>query len=146
VFAICAPAMTTTSTTTAMTLLAWVHHREQFELLRSEPELAPGAIEESLRLHPSGLFVFPRFVAQDTELGGTRLWKEMPLHVCVAAANLDPEVYPNPLEFDIRRNPKHIATFGAGRHFCVGAILARKIIPTSLLAFMRRFPELRLVD
>jgi cytochrome P450 len=146
VFAICVAAMTTTSTTTSATLLAWMRHRDQFALLRSEPDLLAGAVEESLRLHPAGLFIFPRFVAVDTELGGTRLPGGLPVHICVAAANLDPEVFPDPLRFDIRRNPKHIMSFGAGGHFCAGAILARKIVQASLRAFMDRFPDLQLAD
>ena len=40
-------------------------------MLREKPELVPQAIEESLRLHPAGLFIFPRFATVDTEVGGT---------------------------------------------------------------------------
>lgn len=146
VFAICVAAITTTSTTMAMTLYAWMRHRDEFEILRAEPELLPGAVDEALRLHPAGLFVFPRFAATDTELAGTKIPKDLPVHVCVAAANLDPEVYPDPLCFDIRRRPKHIMTFGAGPHYCAGGILARKIIQEGLRAFMERFPNLHLAD
>ncbi len=146
VFAICAAAMTTTSTTTAMTLLAWTRNREQFEQIRSEPELAGQAVEESLRLHPAGLFVFPRFAAETSEIGGTTVLAGLPVHVCVAAADLDPEVYPDPLTFDIRRDPKHIMVFGHGPHFCAGSQLARNIITTTLRQCMERFPGMALVD
>jgi cytochrome P450 len=146
VFAICVAAMTTTSTESAMMLYAWIRHREQFAVLDDEPEGLAAAVEECLRLHPAGLFVFPRFAVDDTDLGGTTIRADMPVHACVAAANLDPTVYPDPLSFDIRRNPKHTLTFGAGPHFCAGGLLARRILQTSLRAFMRRFPQLRLAD
>ena len=146
VFAIGAAAMTTTSTTAAMTLYAWMRYRDQFEILNDQPELIPDAVEESLRFHPAGLFVFPRFAAVDTEIGGTPIPAGTPVHPCVAAANFDATHYPDPLRFDIRRQPKHIATFGFGGHFCAGAILARKILASSLRAFMSRYPDLALVD
>ncbi len=106
VFAICAAALTTTTTETAVTLWCWMTHRDEFEILRERPELMPQAIEEALRLHPAGLFIFPRFVTEDTEVGGTALFEGMPLHVCVAAADLDPVAYPDPLEFKIDRDPE----------------------------------------
>jgi cytochrome P450 len=144
VFAICAAAITTTSTTMAMTLYAWMRHREQFEILVSEPELLAPAVEESLRLHPAGLFVFPRFAMTDCELGGTPITAGLPVHACVAAANLDPSVYPDPLTFDIRRRPRQIMSFGVGAHYCAGGILARKILQIGLRAFMRRYPNAQL--
>ena len=146
VFAICAAAMTTTSTTTAMTLLAWVRNRDQFAQIEDEPGLARSAVEESLRLHPAGLFVFPRFVAEPTDVGGTAFPAGLPVHVCVAAADLDPEVYPDPLRFDIRRNPRGVLVFGHGPHFCAGSQLARKIIVTVLTMCMQRYPQMDLVD
>jgi cytochrome P450 len=146
VFAICVAAQTTTSTTTAATLLAWMRHRDQFDLLEDEPELLASAVEESVRLHPAGLFIFPRFAVDDTELGGTGIPGGLVVHLCVAAANLDPTVYADPLRFDIRRNPKHIMSFGAGAHYCAGGILARKIIQASLRVIMHRYPDLMFAD
>jgi cytochrome P450 len=132
VFAICAAAMTTTSTTTAMTLLSWMRHRDQFELIRSEPEPAVNAVEESLRLHPAGLFVFPRFAVHDAELGGTAIPADLPVHVCVAAADLDPDVYADPLRFDIRRNPKHSLVADL-RRSARRARAGRDVAPAALL-------------
>ena len=146
VFTICAAALTATSAATAMLLYAWMRYRDQFEILNDQPDLIPDAIEEALRFHPAGLFVFPRFAAVDTEIGGTPIPAGTPVHPCVAAANFDPTHYPDPMRFDIRRQPKHIATFGFGAHFCAGAILARRILATSLPAFMSRYPDLALVD
>jgi cytochrome P450 len=146
VFAICAAAMTTTSTAAAATLLAWMRYRDQFELLTTEPELMGSAIDESLRWHPAGLFGTPRFVVEDTEVSGTRMRKDMVVHTCVAAADFDPEIYPDPLRFDIRRAPKQTMVFGAGAHYCAGGLFARKIVAVGLQEFMGRFPDLALVD
>ncbi|MDB5420559.1 MAG: hypothetical protein JWR59_506, partial [Brevundimonas sp.] len=120
VLAICVAAMSTTSTTTAMALLRWTRNRADFAQVLDDPALMAGAVEECLRLHPAGLFVFPRYANADIEVGGTKIWKEMRMHMCVAAADLDPTVYADPLRFDIRRNPKLTLIFGAGMHFCAG--------------------------
>ncbi len=135
----------TASATTGM-LLARCRFADQFDRLINERELIPSAVEESLRYHPAGIFVIPRFAVEDTDLHGTRIYKDMPVHVSVAAGNLDADEYPDPLTFDIERNPKRILTFGAGPHNCAGALLSRRIMAHSLGAFMQRFPGLRLAD
>lgn len=146
VFAICAGAIDTVATEVTMTVYTWMSRKADFEILREQPELISQAVEEAMRLHPAGLFVFPRFAATDTEVGGTKIWKDMPVHVCVASADLDPEAYPDPLEFKIGRNPKHLAVFGAGPHFCAGSILARTIINQVVRTMMNRHPNMHLVD
>jgi cytochrome P450 len=146
VFAVAAGGIGTTIIATTHLIRLWMRHREEFEVLRTEPELLPQAVEEATRLQPTSLFVMPRFVVEDTVIGGTRLYQGMPLHVGVAAANLDPDVYPDPLRFDIRRKPKHVLTFGAGPHYCMGAILAKKTLMAALQAFMERHPNADVVD
>lgn len=146
ILAICVAAMSTTSTTTAMALLRWTRNRETFAEVQADPTLLPGAVEECLRLHPAGLFVFPRYAVADIEVGGVKILKNQKMNMCVASADLDPTVYPDPLKFDIHRNPKLTLVFGAGMHFCAGAVLARKIIGYSMTTAMRRFPNLHLVD
>lgn len=145
VFAISAASITSTGTQATMILCRWMTNRDQFERIRTEPELVDQAVAESMRMHHS-LFLFPRFAARDTELAGTPIWKDMPVHLCAASADLDPEVFPDPLAFNIDRDPKHIMVFGAGPHFCAGAIPGKKIVATSLLAFMERHPNAELAD
>lgn len=146
VFGICVGGIQTTATETTHVVHRWMKNRADFEVIREDPELLPQAIEETMRIHPNSLFLTPRFVVEDTTLGGVPLLRGMPLHVCSAAANLDPEVFPDPLEFKIGRNPKQTMTFGAGPHFCVGAILARRTIAAGLRAFMNRHPNAELAD
>jgi cytochrome P450 len=82
----------------------------------------------------------------DIDLNGTLIPAGTPVHVCVAAAALDPEAYPDPLRFDLTRKPNHIMVFGHGPHFCAGSILARSIVAAALQACVRRFPDMQLVD
>lgn len=139
-------ALMTTSIEATVLLFNRMRYRDQFELLHTEPELIWPAIEESLRLHPAGLVAAVRFATRDTEIGGTKIWQGMPVHTAVGAANLDPTVYPDPLRFDIRRDPKQILTFGTGPHYCIGGILAQRIMAISLREFMQRFPDMQLID
>jgi hypothetical protein len=59
---------------------------------------------------------FPRIATFDTELGGTKIFKGMVVRPSPQAANYDPDVFPDPLRFDIHRHPKRILAFGAGPH------------------------------
>jgi cytochrome P450 PksS len=139
--------MQTTTDTTAAALLAKCRFQDEFELLKDDdPELVRSATEESLRYHPAGIFSNPRFGVKDTELGGTRILPGMPIHLAITAGNLDPAKFPDPLKFKVGRDPRGILTFGLGVHFCMGAILSRRVIQTSLATFMRRFPDFHLAD
>jgi cytochrome P450 len=146
IFGLIAGGLDTTANTTTATMLQKSRYPEQFAQIREEPELAEIAVEEALRMHPAGIFTNPRYARVDTELGGTPILKGMTVLMCVTAGNLDPDKYPDPLTFDIRRDPKHILTFGRGPHFCLGAVIARRAASTSLATLMRRFPDFRLAD
>ena len=63
----------------------------------------------------------------------------------LAGANRDPEVFPDPLRFDVgRANARDHISFSAGRHHCLGAQLARMEGEVGLRAIWDRFPDLRL--
>ena len=57
------------------------------------------------------------------------------------APNYDPDVFPDPLRFDIHRNPKRILSFGAGPHHCIGNILGRTAITIAIRRMLARFPK-----
>ncbi len=60
------------------------------------------------------------------------------------ASNRDEEVYPDPQRLDVTRRPDHQAFGAGGRHFCLGAALARLEIKVLLEETLRRFPDIEL--
>src|SRR4029450_3649803 len=80
----------------------------------------------------------------DRELGGKVIRKRQAVMAVMAAANRDPERFPNPDQFDIRRQDNRHLAFGYAAHFCFGAALARIEGQEAFDALLRRFPELRL--
>jgi len=117
------------------TMLALLKHPEQLSVLRADPGLIRGAIEESLRHEPAVLSI-NRLCVEDTELSGTRIPKGRFVHAMVASANRDPALFPEPERFDIRRSPNRQVTFGVGAHYCPGASLVRLEVEEALKALL----------
>jgi cytochrome P450 len=105
-------------------VLAFAEHPGQHRLLLDRPELLDSAIEEVLRWHPPVLS-FRRTAAVDTELAGRRIAAGDKVVVFHASANFDPAVFPDPMRFDIGREPNGHLAFGEGPHVCLGAHFAR---------------------
>ena len=116
---------------------------EHRRTLSQRPQLWPNAVEEILRLE-SPVQLTARLALNDTEVAGTPVNQGELVIVYVAAANRDPAVFPDPNRFDIERENagKHLA-FSGGRHFCLGAALARAEGEVGLRAFFDRFPDVR---
>jgi cytochrome P450 len=118
-------------------------HPDQLELVRRDPALIPGAVEESLRYDPP-VHTHIRFAAADTELAGVKIPARTPVYVVLGAGNYDPAKFKDPELFDIRRTPNDHLSFGEGIHFCIGAAPARLQGRVMLGEMLRRFPRLRL--
>ncbi len=118
-------------------------HPDQLELVRRDPALIPGAVEESLRYDPP-VHTHIRFAAADTELAGVKIPARTPVYVVLGAGNYDPAKFKDPESFDIRRTPNDHLSFGEGIHFCIGAAPARLQGRVMLGEMLRRFPRLRL--
>lgn len=118
-------------------------HPEHLHTLSQRPQLWAGAVEEILRLE-SPVQLTARFALRDTEVAGVQVKQGELVVVYVAAANRDPAVFDDPNRFDIERDNagKHLA-FSGGRHFCLGAALARAEGEVGLRAFFDRFPDVR---
>ncbi|WP_292989745.1 cytochrome P450 [Mycobacterium sp.] len=116
---------------------------EHLRTLSERPELWPTAVEEILRLE-SPVQLTARIALSDTEVAGQPVGRGELVIIYVAAANRDPAVFPDPNTFDIERDNagKHLA-FSGGRHFCLGAALARAEGEVGLRAFFDRFPDVR---
>jgi cytochrome P450 len=139
-------ALATTPRSGGGALVMLYTHADQLRELVAAPALIPEAVEECLRIAGNGYFTFPRIATRDTTLGGTPIRQGMIVRPSPQAANLDPEVFPDPLRFDIHRKPKRIMTFGAGPHHCVGNVLGRMTLILAIRRLLARFPEARLAD
>ena len=82
------------------------------------------AVEEFLRMESSNQLGNRRAVT-DTALGGVDIAAGSYVHICIGAANRDPEQFPDPDRLDIRREPNRHLAFGTGIHACAGMSLAR---------------------
>jgi cytochrome P450 len=118
-----------------------IDHPDQLALLREHPEHWPGAVEEVLRLD-SPVQLSARVALTDTEVAGTQVSRGEMVVIYLAAANRDPAVFVDPHRFDVTRdNAGRHLSFSGGRHFCLGAALARAEGEVGLTAFFNRFPE-----
>ncbi len=110
-------------------LLAFSEHPDQWERLRREPELLPSAVEEILRW-VSPIIHFIRTATDDGEIRGVTIPAGDKVALFFASANRDEEVFDDPFEFRVDRQPNHHLAFGSGPHFCMGANLARVELET----------------
>lgn len=119
-------------------------HPEHLDTLAARPELWPNAVEEILRLD-SPVQMSARLAGRDVELAGTAVRRGELIIIHLAGANRDPEVFPDPHRFDIEReNAGRHLSFSGGRHFCLGAALARAEGEVGLQTFFARYPDARL--
>jgi len=126
--------------------IALLHeHPDQLARLRAEPDLWANAVDEALRVDPPVLLT-GRSVARDTEIAGRTLRRGTMVTTLLAGANRDPEVFADPDAFDVARpNAAEHVSFSAGRHYCLGAALARMEGEVGLRAIHDRFPDLDLL-
>ena len=146
IFTICGAALSATSRAAGGALYTLYSHPEQLAELVRAPDLIPQAVEECLRIASNGYFTFPRVATCDTAVGGTKILKGMVVRPSPQAANYDPEVFPDPLRFDIHRHPRRIMAFGAGPHHCIGNILGRTTLTIAIRRLLARFPKARLAE
>lgn len=113
--------------------------------LIADDSLLPGAVDEFLRLESPNQFG-NRLTTEPLEIQGVSIPVGTDLHLCIGAANRDPEKFPNPDHFDPTRRPnKHLA-FAGGPHTCVGFTLARMEGRVAVGRFLERYPNYRLTD
>ncbi len=110
----------TTRNELASAVALFCAHPEQFELLRADPSLVEGAVEEVLRFAPVVAGTL-RVAMEDLEMDGVAIPEGTMVSPTMAAANRDPAVYEDPDRFDITRTqPQPHQSFGGGPHFCLG--------------------------
>jgi len=90
----------------------------------ADPSRVPDWIEETLRYDTSSQMLL-RVTRQPVHLHGTTIAEGERVLLLVGSANRDERVFPEPDRYDLDRDTKALVSFGSGRHFCMGAPLAR---------------------
>jgi len=104
--------------------LSLLRNPDQLEKLRADLSMIPAAVEELLRYESPSQHT-ARLAPEDIELGGKLIRKRQAVRAVMAAANRDPDRFPDPDRLDITRQDNRHVAFGHGAHFCFGAPLAR---------------------
>ena len=132
----------TTDRSSSNLLYPLLTHPEQLDAVKADRSLIPQAIEEGLR-YESPVLIAPRITTRDIDVRGVTIPAGAPVTAMIGSANRDPEVYENPEEFDIFRNPTQHMSFGTGPHLCLGIHLARLESRVALQALFDRLPDVR---
>lgn len=126
-------------------LLTLAQYPDQYELLRSQRELVPAAVEEFLR-YESPIQLNTRLAADDLEVRDKHIRAGQGVILMLGAANRDPAQFPHPDQINFARDDNHHLAFGHGIHFCLGAPLARVEAEVAFNAFLDRFHSIRLAS
>jgi hypothetical protein len=126
-------------------VLTLIRHPAEFERLRNDIGLVPGAVEEMLRYESPSQHT-GRLAPADRELGGKLIRTGQAVMAVMAAANRDPARFADPDHFDIGRQDNRHLAFGYAAHFCFGAALARIEGQEAFEGLLRRTPHLELAD
>ncbi|MBA3772080.1 MAG: cytochrome P450 [Ramlibacter sp.] len=126
-------------------LLNLLRNPEQLELLKREPSLLPGAVQEVAR-YESPVQLLSRVASEDVEMHGQTVRKGQTIILLVGSANRDPAQFTNPDTLDITRDAGDSLAFGQGPHFCLGQMLASAEVELALWAVLTRLRDLRLAE
>jgi hypothetical protein len=97
---------------------------EQWRALVAGDAPVSGWVGETLR-YDSSTQLLARYLLRDVELHGRCAPAGSQLVLLIASANRDESVFPDADRYDVRRDTSQLASFGGGRHYCLGANLAR---------------------
>jgi cytochrome P450 len=123
---------------------ALMEHPEERQRLLDDPSLIESAVEESLRMYPAFAH-FRRTATADAELNGQAIREGDKVVMWYVSSNRDETRYEDPDRFDVARNPDHQAFGAGGRHFCLGAALARLELRILFEETLKRYPAMELV-
>lgn len=121
-------------------MLTLLRHPDQLAKLRADLSLIPSAVEELLRYESPSQHT-GRLAPDDIEMGGKEIKKRQAVMAVMAAANRDPERFPDPDRLDITRHDNGHVAFGWGAHLCFGAALARIEGQIAFEEMIRLFPD-----
>lgn len=122
-------------------LLTLMRNPEQLAQLRDDPSLIPSAVEELLRYESPSQHT-GRIAREDVQIGDKQIRKGQAVMAIMAAANRDPERFPDPDRLILDRSDNRHLAFGWSSHFCFGAPLARMEGQIAFETILRRLPHL----
>lgn len=126
-------------------LLTLVRQPDKLAQLRDAPDCMATAVEELLRYETPSQHT-ARIAPEDTVLGGKRIRKGEAVMAIMAAANRDPERFPDPDTLDLMRADNRHLAFGWAAHFCFGAALARMEARIAFAALLGRLADIRVTS
>jgi hypothetical protein len=126
-------------------LLNLLRHPQQLDLLKRDPSLLPGAVQEFAR-YESPVQLLTRVASEDVEMHGQTVRKGQSIILLVGSANRDPAQFAAPDTLDITRDAGDSLAFGQGPHFCLGQMLASAEIEVALQAVLARLKDIRLPE
>ncbi len=127
-------------------MLTLLRHPDVLDRLRHEPELVITLVEELLRYEPP-VQINPKYMAlDDVQVGDITIPKGSRIVLALAAANRDPNRFPDPDRFDPERRDNEHLGFFTGIHYCFGAGLARQEAQVALTELARRLDNPRLLE
>src|SRR3954449_8878708 len=132
-----------TKATYSSAMRALMENPDQRQLLLEDASRIPGAVEEALRMFPAFAH-FRRTATRDTELGGQQIKAGEKVVMWYVSSNRDESRFEDPDRFDVTRTTEHQAFGAGGRHFCLGAALARLELRILFEETLARFPEMEL--
>lgn len=124
--------------------LALLQHPEQMHLLRAEPNLIRGAVEELVRFAAPVAEATERYASEEVTIAGTTIPQGALTLALLASANRDERHFEHGDELNIRREKNRHLGFGQGIHYCVGAPLARLEGAIAINTLLQRMPNLQL--
>ena len=122
-----------------------LRHPDQHARLVNDVDLLPNAIEEMLRW-TAPVKNMARTMTADTEFHGAQLTQGEKIILLFESANFDEQVFGDPENFRIDRNPNNHMAFGFGTHFCLGNQLARLELSMMHTRLLRRLPDMELAS
>jgi cytochrome P450 len=132
-----------TKATFCSAIVALCENPEEKQKLIDDPSLVPSAVEESVRMFPAFAH-FRRTATKDTEIAGCPVKHGDKVVMWYVASNRDETRFEDPERFDAARNPDHQGFGAGGRHFCLGAALARLELKIMLEETLARYPNLQM--
>ncbi|BBX13313.1 steroid C26-monooxygenase [Mycobacterium novum] len=134
----------TTRNSITQGMMAFVDHPDQWELFKKQ---RPETTADEVVRWATPVSSFQRTATRDYDLNGTQIKAGQRVVMFYRAANFDPEVFDNPQQFDILRDPNpHVGFGGTGAHYCIGTHLARMTVNLMFNAIADHIPDLKPLD